>query len=128
MPTDLREYAGSQFRIILQQRTKTVAEPLLAKLEQAFIWGNVASAAAAAGAPNLDEKRQDKIHRQQIGTLARSLGHMVASATPAGDVDADAVRAGYLRWKGTRSFQIYAPRYHLRGEDARAKDAEIHRL
>lgn len=99
-----------------------IAEPLIEALDNALLLERAELAAVARRSPTLPAKRYDTIDRAQIGQLARSLGHFVASSTESDQIGADAVRKGYERWTRTRGFRAIAPRYHMRGQSAAKKD------
>lgn len=122
MSIDMRKYAAAQFRAVLTQRSKEIAEPLIDALDEALLLERAELAAVARRSPTLPAKRYDAIDRAQIGKLARSFGHFVASSTTAAEISADAVRQGYERWIRTRGFRTIAPRYHMRGQSAAKKD------
>lgn len=112
MKFNARDYAKSEFEVVLKQRRKAMAPPLLKALEEAFNLSKVQGIIESTDLPGLSAQRREKIHRKRIGRLARGLSQMIATTAQNEHIAAEDVRLGYERWKQTESFRTVARAYH----------------
>lgn len=112
MKFNARDHARSEFELVLKQRGKEIAAPLLKALEDAFNLAKVQTIIESSDIQGWPAWRRDKIHRKRIGRLARGLSQMIATTAPNPRIAAEDIRLGYERWKQTESFRSVARGYH----------------
>lgn len=111
MKFSARDHARTEFELVLKQRRKEIAPPLLKALEDAFNMARVQTIIEIDG-QGMPPWRRDKVHRKRIGKLARGLSQMIATTAPQQQIAAEDIRLGYERWKQTESFRSVARGYH----------------
>jgi hypothetical protein len=123
MSLDIRKLARDGFAGVLERRGKTIDAALLDRLEQAF---RLPAIQQLVDGPSYGRPRprHERTHRDQIGQLARSLGHMVATSSPQPRIDATHIRQGFALWRQTTAFRTVASRYHRSGPHA-ARPADV---
>ncbi len=106
-----RDHARTEFELVLKQRSKEIATPLLKALEDAFNLARVQTI-IENDVQGMPVWRREKIHRKRIGKLARGLSQMIATTAAHKQIAAEDIRLGYERWKQTESFRSVARGYH----------------
>lgn len=132
MPFDVVTFVEKEVGNIIRARKKTLSPQLLKELKDAFKIDAIQKVVNGPPSPGFRPERQDKIHKQQLGTLVRSLTQFVAASTKSvAQIGANEFRTGYNQWKSTRAFRTMAHRYHDiadAGQRLAAKDEAIAKI